>query len=631
MKLTPADAPELLRRVLWFVQQERFDVPEVEGARRHMRGWAVLDDTKSHLAAGAAALVGLSGDTTLLPELLQLLELVDARELDHKDAHDAIGDALERLLALGATVTPEVLALARHEQLQIRLGLAYGLSADAKSFEALYRALAQDPQSLVRQIARDALATFAEVAWWSGVFTADPALHLGDPAYSEAIIRFAALAQQPTHSPKDKAELMRLLDALPDALALDVIPRMVRTHIGETNAHLARMGRAEQGLAALIQLVTKERDLYISEAGVRSFVEAVPEARREATARAAFELAMKLPVDIDLDDSRQRTLVKVGEAMWPASADPGDLVERAFALTAPAPLVHPAAFAIAKAAARAPDFFPRWRDSAIASLLSGDKTDAWRGVWPLRDAVLKALPLDTLRAVTARAMASPLDDVAIWGLKQRVGGAYDASLDPSPEALVAELCADPRLRELSARTKEVVAHNLPLFQGFLRCHQLTLEAAAGLLLCCAAPGEVLRTFWSGVDDLEPPRIPEADWAAWRSLRDRTPMNPEQLRTALLVLPVRVFEGEDRAFLDRAIAAYHAGELSLRLPIGLALRNGGTEADLPLMQTLIAHDDSLEDFLDAMKARLGLSQPRRRAAPKADKKASASKAWMDSDD
>lgn len=659
--LTPKDAKEILERALWFARQDGFPVPGSEQTPSRWRNSceARFMTARLEMLHGAVALASYAGDPTLLPLVLDALVECDPMlgEYDRRDHVETFAGAIERLLDLGAPVTDAVCALAEHRLSPIRLALVQGLSAASAEFEPLLRARTDDNDTAVRNAAREALSSLGAPPWWAGLFSRDPAHVIPEQDAARlgpSLARWAEMLNK-DFGPRseDLEELYGILDALPDALASDAVSRLLGSGRGlHEDARLAaRLARVPDGIKVVLDLAKNtSTDRY----RMRCFLEhyaKCEDARSEAASREIIALIATQPASERNDHlSLAWALYALGHELWPEGCDPSDLVAGVLSEVDPDDSFSfdPLVSAIDHIAAKSPRCFPALREQVIEGWLGILGHKAHRRLHHLRNAILADLPLDHRREVARQSLRSEDDTVATWGLTQLVGSAHDPTRDlPVPE-LTAQLCQDMRLRTLLIRQSGLVFQNRDLLLGYLHRGELSASTACNLINHLAAPETQMNDAmtgdaWPGENNRlsslperawDHPHLTEADWAAWRRIRDHASNTEENWHFSLLALPLGPLCPEDRAFVDRAIAAFHAGDEHASMGLATVLMVAGTAEDLPLMDALIRHDEDhlFEEFQERMQCRLGRKPQRARGAASAKKKGSdGPKEWMDEDD
>jgi hypothetical protein len=281
-----------------------------------------------------------SGDTSLLEILSNGLSMCAEWDDDYGETSvEAIRASVVSLLSRGVRADEQVRSMAEDDSAEVRLAVAEGLKPAGQAEIALLRGLTKDGDANVRNAARKSLQGVADVPWWTGKFSQDPAARMS-----------AREAQRADPIVKEVAQLMDVQgyaqkDALPKIAALvEQLPDGVAADAAENALRLAASGGADDAIAALTRVVLRPRggeaalarilvrwagttEAHWLTTGMGKGVAGLPAARRASICRklTAGELAGETLAQAE-------TAGRVAATAWPPNADLAPVFDRIEAL-----------------------------------------------------------------------------------------------------------------------------------------------------------------------------------------------------------------------------------------------------------------------------------------------------------
>lgn len=613
-----------------------------------------------------ATAAGLLGDASLLQLVAELLEEQAVWD-DHADKDtDVVAEGIGELLRRGAPVNDSVEAFAASSNNEIRAVIAAGLRPTSERAIKLLETLAKDPIAEVRKPAREALATRGELPWWAGKWQRDPLAHLSADeaaALREPIERISAMLDESRWAlMKKEREFTDLVAKLPDPIAVDVLETMLsaggtyETRMPAAGAHLlSREGGVEAFLRVLAGW-TKGRSFHLT-AEHKAMVTALPHDRAAAVGLAFAKYALSAPDALRDEFSTPYYLAaSLAEDVMPPGADLAPIVE--LVLEAPEATTRRSDYVISQIAGILGA--NNARPGALSERLIAARLAGYPGAWSRMsmsiDKLLQKAPFELLRPAVEQALRSDDDKLARWGLRCILTDAHAADTDGSRIELAARLCEDTRLRGLITADPTLLKMAITPLRAALRRGELACAEALNVVSTISelwggvAPSFYARTFTAGEkeasrrkvrdeyasflgpEELHGP-VTEEEWAALRRVRDASP--PDEYTTwmrVLGVLPEGPWHPEDRALLDRAVAAF-ANDSDLAMPISMCLTGKATVDDLHIFDRLLegASDQRalIRSNMYSTRERLGLPAKPTEGAAKAE--ATSGGDWMDEDE
>lgn len=286
-----------LRALVDFARAELEDppaIPELAEAHLTRRVWQTRNAANVSALCFASLALAELGDPLAADAVLALEG--HARELDgHALTPRALAQSLAELMLLGgADAVPTAAKLATSSSTCVRLAVAQGLQrmrSDEDAKHTLFR-LAGDAQPLVRDAAKRSLGGEGPPPWF-GIFPRDPlasrnakeAAELGPP-----LRRALELEAQGYPSDEERDELGRVLDSLPDDLALPIVRRsfgrMMLSHVVTLRRFLKAPDTHAEALELLHQRLLAGDVMFAD--GLQVIASELPVPQRASLARCAI-------------------------------------------------------------------------------------------------------------------------------------------------------------------------------------------------------------------------------------------------------------------------------------------------------------------------------------------------------
>ncbi|MDI3283679.1 hypothetical protein [Polyangium sp. 15x6] len=614
-----------------------------------------------------ATAAGLLGDASLLQLVVALLEEQGGWD-DHADKDtDVVAEGLGELLRRGAPVNDSVEAFAASPNDEIRAIIAAGVRPTNERAVKLLERLAKDPIADVRKPAQEALASRGELPWWAGKWQRDPLAHLPEAdaeAIREPIQRISAMLDESRWTlMKQEREFTELVAKLPDPIAVDVLETTLgsggnhATRMPLTGAHLLSREGGTEAFLRVLEGWAKGRAFHLT-ADHKAMVASLSHERAVTVGLALAKYALSAPASMRDEVATPYFLAaELAEEVMPPGADLSPIVE----MVLEAPEVT---------TSRGMDFImnkianvlgaKNARPGALSERLLEARLAGYPGAWSRMganiDKLVQKAPFELLRPAVEQALRSEDDKLTRWGLRCILTDAYAAETDGSRIELAARLCEDARLRGLivadpTLTKMAIMPLRAALRRGELACTEaLNVVSAISELWGGVAPMFFSRVFtgaekdearsklrdehapFLGPEELRGP-VTEDEWTALRRARDANPPNEygAWMRT-LGVLPEGPWHPEDRALIDRALAAFEERP-ELAMPISMCLTAKATVDDLPIFDRLIQrapdHRALVRSNLYSTRERLGLPKKPADDAEKAE--ATSGGDWMDEED
>jgi hypothetical protein len=621
------------------------------------------------------ATAAMLGDVSLLRIVTRALEETQYYDDRSEDDTETIGDALRRLLELGATPTEEVEELSESEDVRVRQAVASGLQPHGARALKLLEKLARDPVAEVRRPAQESLAKARDVPWWMGKFSSDP---LAGMSHDEAarlrgtLEQISAMLDQQRYTLAQRhKELSRVAAELPDPLAIDLI--LTTLSAGEKHERMPALGTllisrkgGPEAFLRMCHVWSKQRDFYPRDHHAQMLTDAPHEARL-ATCLLLARFACAQP-----EDERQEMRSAAGIAAdlagkaFPPGEDVTPIVELLLALP-PSGYPHGPSDWVVNFLGRALDVpgvdAKNVMDRFAEARLSG-YPGSFQNVRVHADKLLLLLPRERLRRMAEEAIRKDDAETVRWGLARLTAEAYDPERDPPEAEMMRRFCDDPRLLRAILDVHDLRRKAAPWLRERLRRGELAFEDAVEVM---EALGSMWGGAWSGFfmrpEDRTPEKIVEqqekmreplqaflgpeglqgpvtdAEWAAFRRVRDATKFTERRHWHLALsaVQPGPRWHPDDRALLDAALAHLEEDDdVALAIANGLALVP--VAEDLPIFERLLARapaDDrsSIRRSLYDAREMLGLPEERAPGAGDDDEDDDEPRGgeWMDEED
>jgi hypothetical protein len=657
---------------------ERDDVDELDddaaAPRRHVAYRAAKEGLRF-----AAAAAGQLGDPGLVPILVRALREIEPWDGHAADDPGAIAEGLTALLAACSAVPPEIEELVEDPAPAVRAIVAQGIRPTSAKGTSLLEKLALDPVAEVRQAAKEALSAVREVPWWQGKFDADPAARLTPEeavAHKETLVALSVLLDQPRILLRKADDaLAALLDKLPDPLAVEAARILLSggdrydTRLPAVGAVMASRPGGEEALVALCQVWAKGRDGRGDE--YAQLILGVAPERREALCVALARWAASQPQRARRKmDSAPALAAGIAGKAFPPSGDLRPILELLLASDEEEGITRDLDWVVVglNDAFEVPGVDPApIADELIAARLAGH-TGQWRALRSKCDDLLLRLPPAQLRAAaeaTIHADGPHAEVTQAWGLERLLVEAHDPSRDPEPIEQARRFLGDPRLRKAMLSGWEVKFTAVVPLREALRAGELDFVEAAFAVA-------VIHDLWGGRVSGSIPKSPklaaqaaqfgfrdhetdqraarvarfaaffgpealrgpvtEDEWAALRRARAlHTTWDHKAFSTALTALPRGPWHPEDRALLDRAMAA-RAGGLEIEYAIATALAAKPQADDLRLFHELarLSDPDSRSLLRSCYVVAREIVGPLGPEHPAAEEEAAA-REWMDEEE
>lgn len=638
----------------------------------------------------AAAAIDYLRDPALVSSLVDVMNNFEGWDL-FSDSHDQVlSSAITAVIRAGASAR-EVRDFASNREAAYRRAVAMGLSAASDEGRELLEELSTDADSNVRNAARENLAEVCEVPWWRGKFSRDPIAGLSPREVRRLKKPLEELAKLLDGQPSEEsmARVAKLLDKLPDAVAIDGAERVMRSISPHSNREqpalvvmLSRRGGSEAFLKLLRESWGDSQPsswLRYRDSSLGPLIAELTDERRDDLARALWDFALTAPHAEGPEIlSVWNSAGSLSSVAWPASVDLTPLLDALLAAAEGTEHEGTRGYALRGAAA----VFKRSDVSldAVADRILTARVGGYPGSWALFDnlfdGTIERMPRERVRAFAERALASEEVGTLVWAMSRLLGPSHDPSRDlPQPE-LAARFYEDPRYRRAMWRDDTLRRSVIPWMRRDFREGTLEFEAAADLI-------PLIHEFWGGAhpidtidvvvpmnvaerrkarrraaekslakkraahaaflgpEELHGP-ISELEWERWRLVRDRALDGANGRhsvwRDALEIVPPDPIPPEDRAVIDRAIGAWRAGELDDPLGIAGAIGRCPTASDLAVLDELIrAHEDNrdlLKSARQYARVKLGLPaipQSEAGAAKKPSAVENADHEWLDDDE
>lgn len=651
----------------------------------HLDRTRIVRENLRHEAAIAALrfgslAAGQLGDASLLPLIVQAIEVVDHYDHHADDHPTTLGSALAQLLARGVTLDESAKELVSHRNPDIRAAMAASLLPRGEVEMALLQTLATDTIAEVRNAAKKTLQTVRDVPWWTGKFSSDPTARLTPEealAHKPTFERISTILDQHRYTlAKSEQELAELAASLPHEIAVDLAVGVleIREPYQKEYAHLCMMLMTrEGGEAAFIRLCKRwnegESRSYLQGEHLGAVVRRLPAAIATALCmRFAAEACSVLPHERSMQQGNgARHLAEIAGHGFPPGQDVSPLLDLVLALP---PLetnsidwvAHGLAEAFGAEGADTRTVIDRVFEARLAGY-----PGPWKPLWRALDILLTRTPGAILRPIAERAIASDDDGVATWGLEKILGSAHDPDRDPPAPDLLARFFTEPRYRRLLLASS-LSSRTLPILRAALREGRLEMKDIVttmrhiGTLYGGVAPRnghyglrpdspemqEAARVkerdalgVFLGPEALRGPPTQE-EWAEVRAARKRRLEAPDAKPGTLLeVLPDGPWAPDDRAFFERCWELVREAEGDGHEATDLAAAlSGKPDRDLfahfpALLARAPAHCRGMIHIYRRSAAdQLGIESPRVAEATsdeKAEEKDDDDRQWMDEPD
>ncbi len=492
------------------------------------------------------------GDARFLERLLRSLRTIDGYELS-TFAASTVGRVLINLLER-APVGPAIDALAASTSQRVREAVAQGLARRASEARPVLWRLAADRTREVRVRARAALKP-EFVPPWLGVLSADPASLVDADTLEAARATLDTVLTWANQPKRDEHVLHPAVAQLPEALAVDLLERMLAAaddyHVHKEGAVLlAALMRWPSGPAAAWR-VWSARDSYAHRSVAEQALTGLPP---EEAADRALVLVAHVRALPETSGAAVECAAEAVEHGWPASADPRRLFEALVAWPDPSSASSTVRARLARGLVTAAD--PDIAAQLLTSLAAGDLRLA-NPLASARDGILAALPLEQRLAAARQAQQHAA--TIPWAV---------ATLLEDSAATAEERAAwlrDPDQRE------HVLDHHLEAMADLLRAE----------LLAGALSDEDLSRLSAHVD--------AQDTEAWDGIRARRDA-PAASPALVFCLPRGPWAEADVAHVERLVSAAerpsdHDRRLAYRLAMLLSERDDQADAALRVRMTL----------------------------------------------
>jgi hypothetical protein len=564
-------------------------------------------------AANAATLKEVS----LLPSLIEAIEALGFYNDEGGDLLYVTLRAIKTLLPLAPLLPKEALALVSHRRPEFRAALAEGLPATNTQALELLEVLAIDSSAEVRGPAQRKLSSLREIPWWAGKFSSDPLALLGDEDKStlKPILEDLCKLLDLTYASKEQsAQVASLAEKLPEALLFALARRALSDFEqvrGWQRSLLGVILRRPGGCPLVWELMS----LHWSNAEfgfAMGYLIADVMGGMSSEARASICLEfldyLSAPEVASAKHKPQRGVVDVIVKSWPSEVDPSPILEAIL-------LEKISASGITELFKRQELNIEPVLDRFVEAHAAG-YPGAWNSLSTVGQELISRAPIEVLQRAVALSLNSENDELALWGLRQRINKSYDEQHDPPRYVLMEQLFAVPRYRTLIYKDIELRPYALPLLRRELVSKPLSFSEASNIMRCIdgvygglefilkdlhAASAEKqekrreeLELFF-GPEALRGPAS-EAEWRCYRALREppQEADNPEARlefwSNALHILPSGPLPPEDKTFLQGALQRRESGERIPGLWLGFALALDPLPEYLPFLEKVATEKD-----------------------------------------